>query len=194
ANEELNTINEEMQSRNVELAELNDDLVNLLGSMNMPIVMTGNDLRIRRFTPMAEKALRLISTDVGRPIADLKPRIDVPNLEEILQRVLDTLQPHEQEVQDQDGRLYLMRVRPYRTADNRIDGTVLQMLDVTELKRSMEEVRHARDYAEAIVNTVREPLAVLDQNLTIQNANPAFYQALALSDRATRGQTIYEVA
>src|SRR5207253_3756693 len=133
ANEELNTINEEMQSRNAELAELNDDLINLLGSMNMPIVMTGNDLRIRRFTPMAEKVLRLISTDVGRPLADLKPRIDVPDLEEILQRVVDTLQPHEQEVQDREGRFYLMRVRPYRTADNRIDGAVLQLLDVTDL-------------------------------------------------------------
>ena len=164
SNEELNTINAEMQSRNAELAQLNNDLINLLGSMNMPIVMTGSDLRIRRFTPSAEKVLRLISTDVGRPIADLKPRINVPNLEEILQQVLDTLQPHEQEVQDRDGRLYLMRVRPYRTADNRIDGAVLQMLDVTDLKRSLEEVKHARDYAEAIVNTVREPLVVLDQN------------------------------
>src|SRR5204863_10162011 len=94
-NEELNTINQEMQSRNAELAELNDDLINLLGSMNMPILMTGGDLRIRRFTPMAEKVLRLISADVGRPIADLKPRIDVANLEDVLQHVVDTLQPHE---------------------------------------------------------------------------------------------------
>jgi len=123
SNEELNTINGEMQSRNADLARINDDLINLLGSMNMPIVMTGNDLRIRRFTAVAEKALCLISTDIGRPIADLKPRIDVPNLEAILQGVIDTLQPHEQEVQDQEGRSYLMRVRPYRTADNHIDGT-----------------------------------------------------------------------
>src|SRR5260370_19485959 len=176
-----------MQRRNGELAVLHDDLINLIGSMNIPIVMTGNDLRIRRFTPMAEKALRLIATDVGRPIADLNPRIDVPNLEGILQHVLDTLQPHEQEVQDREGRLYLMRVRPYRTADNRIDGTVLQLLDVTELKRSLEEVRHARDYAEAIVNTVGEPLPVLDSNLAILNANPAFYETLGVTQRATRG-------
>ena len=91
SNEELNTINVEMQSRNTELKQINDDLSNLLGSMNVPIVMTGSDLRIRRFTPIAEKALRLISTDMGRPIADLKPRINVPDLEEILRRVLDTL-------------------------------------------------------------------------------------------------------
>ena len=154
ANEELNTINAEMQSRNAELGQLNNDLINLLASMNMPIIMTGSDLRIRRFTPMAEKVLRLIPSDAGRPITDLQPRINVPHLEDT-DRVLDTLQPHEQEVQDQEGRSYLMRVRPYRTADNRIDGTVLQLLDVSDLKRSMEEVRHARDYAQAIVNTVR---------------------------------------
>lgn len=87
-----------------------------------------------------------------------------------------------------------MRVRPYRTADNRIDGTVLQLLDVSDLKRSMEEVRYARDYAEAIVNTVREPLVVLDQNLAIRNANRAFYDALELTQGAALGQSVYEVA
>lgn len=75
SNEELNTLNAEMQSRNAELSQLNNDLINLLASMNMPIVMTGRDLRIRRFTPIAEKVLRLIPTDTGRPITDLKPRI-----------------------------------------------------------------------------------------------------------------------
>jgi two-component system CheB/CheR fusion protein len=193
ANEELHTVNMEMHSRNAELAQINDDMANLLSSMNMPIVMTGSDLRIRRFTPTAEKVLRLIATDTGRPIADLKPRINVPNLEEILQQVIDTLQPYEKEVQDVEGRLYLMRVRPYRTADNRIDGTVLQLLDVSDLKRSLEEARHARDFAEAIVNTVREPLVVLDQSLAVQNANRAFYEALGLNQGAALGQTLYAV-
>ncbi len=194
ANEELHTINAEMQSRNTDLARLNDDLMNLFSSLNMPIMITGSDLRIRRFTPTAEKVLRLIASDVGRPIADLKPRINVSDLEEILQRVVDTLQPHEQEVQDQEGRQYLMRVRPYRTGDNRIDGTVLQLADVSDLKRSLEEVKYARDYAENIVNTVREPLVVLDHNLAIQNANRAFYDALGLAQGAAAGQTIYEAA
>ena len=193
SNEELNTINAEMQSRNAELKQLTDDLVNLLGSMNVPIVMTGSDLRIRRFTPLAEKTLRLIATDVGRPIADLKPRINVPDLEEILRRVLDTLQPYEQEVQDREGRSYLMRVRPYRTADNRIDGTVLQLLDVTDLKRSLEEVKYARDYAEAIVNTVREPLVVLNEKQAIQIANKAFYDALEQPPGTTLGKNIFDV-
>jgi len=192
SNEELNTINTEMQSRNAELKQINDDLVNLLGSMNMPIVMTDAELRIRRFTPVAEKSLRLIATDVGRPISDLKPRINVPNLEEILERVLETLQPCEMEVHDREGRSYLMRVRPYRTTDNRIDGTVLQLLDVTDLNRSLQEVKHARDYAEAIVNTIREPLAVLEQNYAIRNANQAFYDLVELPREAIVGKSIFE--
>jgi two-component system CheB/CheR fusion protein len=194
ANEELNTINAEMQSRNVDLARLNDDLINLLGSMNMPIVMTGSDLRIRRFTPMAEKVLRLISTDVGRPIADLKPRINVANLEDILRQVVDTLEPREQEVHDEEGRQYLMRVRAYRTADHRIDGTVLQLVDVSELKRSMEQVRQARDYAESVVNTVREPLVVLDRTCTIRDVNSAFHASFGIPESAALGRSIFEVA
>jgi two-component system CheB/CheR fusion protein len=194
SNEELHTINAEMQGRNAELAQVNDDLINLLGSMNMPIVMTGRDLRIRRFTPVAEKALRLIPTDIGRPIADLKPRINVPDLEDVLHHVLDTLQPYEREVEDHEGRSYLMRVRPYRTGDDRIDGTVLQLLEVSEIKRSLERAKHARAYAETIVNTIREPLVVLDERLTIRDANRAFYDAIGLPEGTATGTAIDEVA
>ncbi len=193
SNEELHTVNDEMHSRNADLMRTNDDLNNLLSSINTPIVMTGGDLRIRRFTPTAESVLRLIPTDIGRPIADLKPRINVQNLEEILRRVVDTLEPWEQEVQDTEGRLYLMRVRPYRTADNRIDGSVLQLLDVTELRRGLEETRQARDYAEAVVNTVREPLVVLDQDLAIHSANRAFCNALGVAPSELPGKSIYGI-
>jgi two-component system, chemotaxis family, CheB/CheR fusion protein len=194
ANEELNTINAEMQSRNSELGQLNDDLVNLLSSMNMPIVMTGSDLRIRRYTPVAGKVLHLIGADVGRPISDLKPRINVPDLENILRHVLETLIPDEREVQDQEGRWYLMRIRPYRTTDNRIEGAVLQLLDVGDLKRSLEELKLARDYAQAIVDTVREPLVVLDRGFTIQNANSSFYEFADLPSTTALGRSIFEIA
>jgi two-component system CheB/CheR fusion protein len=157
-------------------------------------VMTGRDQRIRRFTPIAERTLRLIASDIGRPIADLKPRINVPDLEQVLSRVMETLQPSEREVEDQEGRSYLMRVRPYRTGDDRIDGTVLQLLDVTELKRSLEEARYARDFSEAIVNTIREPLAVLDDQLVIRKANRAFCDAMHLPEKSAVGKNIFEAA
>jgi two-component system, chemotaxis family, CheB/CheR fusion protein len=194
SNEELHTINTELQSRNAEMAQVNDDLINLLGSMNMPIVMTGRDLRIRRYTPLAEKALRLIPTDIGRPIADLKPRINVPDLEDVLHHVLDTLQPYEREVEDPEGRSYLMRVRPYRTGDDRIDGAVLQLLDVSDIKRSLERTKYARDYAETIVNTIREPLVVLDEQLIIRDANRAFCDAMGLPEGSATGKAIIETS
>jgi two-component system CheB/CheR fusion protein len=175
SNEELRTINGEMQSRNADLAQLNDDLTNLLSSMNMPVVMISQDLRIRRFTPKAEIVLRLIASDVGRPISDLQPRINVPDLEPILREVLDSLRPYEQEVQDQEGNWHVLRVRPYRTSDNRIDGAVIQLVDIGELKRTLESVREARDYAQAIVDTVRAPLVILSESWQIQDANRSFY-------------------
>ncbi|AXC14621.1 Chemotaxis protein methyltransferase CheR [Acidisarcina polymorpha] len=191
SNEELTTTNEEMQSRNRELAQLNNDLVNLLSSMQMPIVMLDSDLRIRRFTPNAEQVLNLIPTDVGRPISDLKPRINVPDIGELLEHVIESLQPVEREVQHEDGRWYSMRIQPYKTADNRIEGAVLQLLDIHQLKLAMEEVKQARDYANAIIETVREPLLVLDEKLCVQTANHAFFEVFDTTAEETLKKSIY---
>lgn len=137
-NEELTTVNEEMQNRNAELQRINNDLINLLSSVNIPIVMLGGDLRIRRFTPHAEKILNLIPADVGRPISDFRLKINVPDLKSLCQGVTDTLAAREREVQDSEGRTYSMWIRPYRTSDNRIDGVVLALMDITDRKRTAE--------------------------------------------------------
>ena len=86
-NEELTTVNEELANRNYELAQTNNDLVNFLAAVSIPVIMVGNGLRIRRFTPHAAKALNLIPTDVGRPMSDLKPNINVPDLERKIQEL-----------------------------------------------------------------------------------------------------------
>ncbi len=192
-NEELNTVNAEMQGRNAELTQANNDLLNLLSSMNTPVVMLSADLRIRRFTPSAESVLHLIPTDTGRPISDLNHRLSVPNLDQVLRGVLDTLISFEEEVQDHEGRWYTMRVRPYRTSTNRIEGAVLELHEVSELKKNLEEIRDARDYAQAIVDTVRAPLVVLDQKLCVQNANRSFYDFFDTSASESVGRNIYEV-
>ena len=193
ANEELTTTNEEMQGRNSELSQLNNDLVNILSSMKMPIMMLTNDLRIRRYTPIAEKVLSMIPTDIGRPISDLKPRINVPDLEELLGEVIQSGQPFERDVQHQNGRWYSLRIQPYRTAEDRVDGAVLQLMDIDQLKQAMEEVTHGRTYAEAIIETIREPLLVLDQGLRIQTANRAFFETFQTSAGKTIGSSIFEV-
>jgi two-component system, chemotaxis family, CheB/CheR fusion protein len=129
-NEELTTVNEELQNRNDELSRVNNDLNNLLSSVSIPIVMLGNDLRIRRFTPVAEKVMNLIPTDIGRPITDIKTNLRIQDLRQSVTRVIDSLEIQENEVEDNTGRWYSMRIRPYRTLDNKIDGVVIVLIDL----------------------------------------------------------------
>jgi len=129
ANEELHTVNEEMQHRNELLTQLNNDLTNLLNSVNLPMVMVGPDLSVRRFTPQATKVLGLTSTDVGRPITRLKLKIDVDNLEQMMLDVISELRAKEHKVRDASGHLCELRLSPYRTSDNRIEGVVLSVLN-----------------------------------------------------------------
>jgi two-component system CheB/CheR fusion protein len=136
-NEELTTVNEELQNRNDELSKVNSDLSNLLSSVNIPIIMLGNDLRVRRFTPMAEELMNLISSDIGRPITDIKPNLKMPEMKQAIQRVIDSLEIQEFRVEDTEGRWYSMRIRPYRTLDNKIDGVVIVLLDI-EARRAKQ--------------------------------------------------------
>lgn len=193
ANEELTTTNDEMRGRNSELGQLNNDLVNLLSSLQIPILMLDSNLRIRRYTPVAEQVLNLISSDVGRPFSDLKPKIHLPELESLLARVVKSSKPVEREVQDQEEHWYSLRIHPYRVGENAVDGAVLQLLDIDQLRRSVEEVKSARDYAETILATVREPLLVLNQELCVQTANRAFYETLQTSAAETLNQRFDEL-
>lgn len=125
AKEELTTTNEQLQKRNAELGRLNDDITNLLAAANVPMVSLGVDLRIRRFTPAAGKLLNLLPTDVGRPISDLSFTVEIPDVLDLVSDAVDTVRPREREVRGNNGHVYQLRVHPYRTADNRIDGAVI---------------------------------------------------------------------
>ncbi len=129
-NEELNTVNEELQGRNEELSRVNSDLINLLASVEIAIVMVASDLRIRRFTPMAERVLNLIASDIGRPISDIKPNIDCPDLEQLITSAIDTITVKERNVRDRKGAWYSMRIRPYKNIENKIDGAVVALFRI----------------------------------------------------------------
>src|SRR5438105_4208960 len=133
-NEELTTLNEELSNRNLEMMQLTNELNNLLASTQMPIVMVDNELTVRRATPAARGAFNILPTDIGRPLSELRPNIDVPDLENILREVIETLGTRERKVTDNDGRQYSLRIRPYRTTDNRIDGAVLTLVDIDATK------------------------------------------------------------
>src|SRR5690242_6804714 len=100
--------------------------------------MLGNDLTIRRFTPLAERIFNLMPADVGRRLSDLSRAILVPDLDASLQDVIDNLTPVEREAQDREGHWYLLRIRPYRTRENKIDGAVILLVDIDELLRVID--------------------------------------------------------
>jgi two-component system CheB/CheR fusion protein len=129
ANEELHTVNEEMQHRNELLTQLNNDLTNLLYSVSLPIVMVGADLSVRRFTPQAASALGLESTDIGRPMPRLRLKLDMGKLEQNMLDVIQQVKSQELKVQNSDGKWCALRIVPYRTMDNRIDGVVLSVMN-----------------------------------------------------------------
>jgi two-component system CheB/CheR fusion protein len=172
--EELQTVNEELRNRNLALVQASNDLLNLFNSVNIPVVMLGNDLKIRHFTPPTEKMMNVRAADIGRPIRDIRLNLMMDDMEPMLHEVLDTLVAKELEVKDRSGRSHLLRVRPYRTTDNKIEGLVVVLLDIDQIRRGEEAMRQARDFSQKIIDTVPIPLAVLDKNLAIRDSNQAF--------------------
>ena len=171
-NEELVTVNEELQNRNLELNTSTNDMINLLDSVHMAVVMVGQDLRIRRFTPTAEKMLKLIPSDLGRRINDLKLPMAFPELQPLLAKVVETVRAQEQEVLTEDGCWYLLRIRPYRNLDDSVDGAVIMFVDVNTLKelqealrRRVEELamadRSKDEFLALLAHELRNPLAPL---------------------------------
>jgi two-component system, chemotaxis family, CheB/CheR fusion protein len=128
-NEELTTVNDELRNRNLEITQINNDLTNLLGSINIGILMLSNDLTIRRFTPPAQKVFGLIPADVGRPFTNLNPSLDGADLQSLIQGVMLNLAPVETRVKGREGNQYHIQILPYRTVDNKIEGVVITVLD-----------------------------------------------------------------
>jgi two-component system, chemotaxis family, CheB/CheR fusion protein len=129
ANEELHTVNEEMQHRNELLTQLNNDLTNVLQNVSLPIVMVAGDLSVRRFTPQAAEMLGLTPNDIGRPLPRLRLKIDMGNLEHNMLDAIQYVESKKFRVQNNDGKWCILRVVPYRTMDNRVDGVVLSVVN-----------------------------------------------------------------
>jgi two-component system CheB/CheR fusion protein len=193
-NEELNTVNEELSGRNEELARINSDLVNLLNGVQMAIVIVANDLRIRRFTPVAERVLNLIPGDIGRPISQIKPNINCPDLEQLITEVIDTMSVQHREVQDLQGRSFSLTIRPYKNVDNRIDGAVLALYDVDEMRRHEQDANHARAISEIVLNASPDPMVILDGDLRVRNMNLAFCAAFKTQKADAEQRLFFEMA
>jgi two-component system CheB/CheR fusion protein len=164
-NEELTTVNDELQNRNHEVTQVNSDLVNLLATVDIPLLILDRERRIRRFTPRARSILNVLASDVGRPFDDIKTNIAVPDLDRQIAEVVETLVMRESEVQDRDGRWYRMQIRPYKTTDNRIDGAILSLVDIHALTQLVGEAQQARKEAEQANVAKDQFLAVLSHEL-----------------------------
>jgi two-component system CheB/CheR fusion protein len=189
-NEELMTVNAEMQNKIEQMAKMQDDMKNLLDNMHVGTIFLDRHLAIRRFTRDASRVFRLMASDLGRPLADIRSEAAGSDLIADAQSVLDTLVPVERELQAVDGTWYLARIQPYRTLDNVIDGVVLTFADVTERVKAIA-ARKALAIAVATIETVHMPLLVTDAALNIVSANAAFYSAFGGSQQNTVGHNFF---
>ncbi len=183
ANEELETsreelviMNSELQGKVMQLSDLSSDMENLLVSTAIGTVFLDSRLNIRRFTPAMTGVFNLIPSDVGRPISDITSKFADYDLSASAREVLRTLQQREAEVQSKEGAWFSIRMLPYRTVDNLIDGVVVSFVDITGVKKAEKIADDARSLAETITDTMREALLVLDGNLQVVLGQQGFLQ------------------
>jgi two-component system CheB/CheR fusion protein len=189
-NEELITVNAELQAKIEQLAGMQNDMKNLLDNISVGTIFLDQHLVIRRYTREAARIYPLVASDVGRPLADIKPSLEGDDLLNDALSVLDTLVPCEREVRTSGGTWFLARIQPYRTLDNMIDGVVLTFTDITERIKTIAE-REARELAEAVVDAVREPLIVLDGAFNVVSASRSFYRRFQLAPDEVVGHSLY---
>ena len=207
-NEELVTSKEELQALNEELTALNsqlqetlerqrdtsNDLQNILDSTGVATLFLDGELNIRFFTPTAKSLFRVIATDIGRPLADLTLLGTDPDLIADARAVLTSLAPLGREIMAENGTWYIRRILPYRTQDNRIEGVVITFADISEMKAAEREIQAARAYSDSIIDTIRQPLVVLDEQLCLVSANRSFYSAFGLEPVEVVGKSLVTVA
>ena len=177
-NEELNTLNDELRNRNAALTRLNDDLENLLAAVEIPILFVGTDLRLRRFNATAGTLLNLAANHVGQPLSGVKSRIEISNLGRLTTDVVETQAPADVEVQDADGKWYLLRIRPYHSSDSGVDGAIIALVDIDTLKRSVTVAEDATSRATMLAQAGGLLASSLDYEATLESvtrlSTPAF--------------------
>ncbi len=183
SNEELITVNEELRMRNDELDRANDDMNNLFASVQMTVVMVWRDMRIRRFTPLAQQLFNFLPTDIGRSITDMRLNLEIPQFSQLLSQVIEQGVAKELEVRSPEEHIYLLRIMPYRTGGKQVDGAVIILIDIDALaraqealKRRVEELaiadRHKNEFLAILAHELRNPLVPLRNAAQILKISP----------------------
>lgn len=175
-NEELLTVNNEHQIKIRELGALNDDVNNLIKSIDIGTVFLDADLKVRKFTPTAQESINLMEQDIGRPISHFAHQFVDFDLDAHVNQAMEALVSDEYEVQHKDGRWLLLRIAPYRTHANQITGVVMTMVDITDLKHTAQEAERNQRYGKTILNSLSAQIAVVDKDGIIREVNEAWRQ------------------
>ena len=192
-NEELTTINAELQAKIEQLAGMQSDMKNLLDNISVGTIFIDDHLNVRRFSREAAKVYRLITTDVGRPLGDIKSDLDDDDLLAKAQTVIDTLIPYEREVRTIGGDWYLARIQPYRTLENVIDGVVMTFSNISARIAAELAEQEVHDIAEGIINAIGKPMLILDGSFNVISASGAFYHEFGVLPAETQGRQIYSL-
>jgi PAS domain S-box-containing protein len=193
SNEELTTLNDELKNRNQALGVLSDNQTNLIKNVDPAVVMVDNRLRIRLFTPSAQKLLNLIPSDTGLPISNIRIGISVPELDKSILEVIKTLSPLNSEVTDEKGRFYEMRIRPYVTEDNRIDGAVLSFIDINELREHENKLQIEETKYRTLAENSPDIIARFDRKQRYLYVNSIVEKIMGISAKNFIGKTDAEI-
>jgi two-component system, chemotaxis family, CheB/CheR fusion protein len=198
-NEELMTVNTEHQAKIEELSKVSDDLLNLLNSTDMAMIFLDNNLYIRRYTPSISGLFNIIKSDIGRPLSHVTSNLVYHDLIKDLESVLDTLNSKQLDVATKDGHWFNLRILPYRTADNVIGGLVVNFIDIDDHRKSAKnseelvKLKIAQSLAQGIVDTVREPLVILNADLKVISANHSFYRVFRTTPEDVENKPIFKM-
>ncbi|AUB61109.1 chemotaxis protein CheR [Methanobacterium subterraneum] len=190
-NEEMVTVNNELQMKIDELTQATDDMNNLFNSTEIAIIFLDRDLNIRRYTKEATNLIKMIESDVGRPFSDIATNLKYDNFTDDIQQVMDRVTFKETEIETEDGKWFQTRIMPYKTFKNVIDGVVITFNNITERKEQITDALDALELADSVVQTVREPLLVLDSKMKVVSANRSFYQTFKVTPENTIGKNLY---
>jgi two-component system CheB/CheR fusion protein len=188
-NEELTTVNQELKSKVDEAARSMSDLQNLMSATNIPTIFLDRTLNIQRFTPSAAPLFNLLFGDIGRPLSDLTPRLNYPEIGADARRVVELLTIVERETLSEDGRWFLVRLRPYLTGEERINGVVMTFVDITQRKQSEDDLRKSSERYRHLFNSIDEGFCVLEMiynerqeavDFRLLETNPAFTRLTGL--------------
>ncbi len=193
-NEELHTVNSQLQHKVRELEDGANDLTNLLAGTESATLFVDGKLCVKWFSPGTRELFDFIISDIGRPLSHFARKFDDEKLLPDAERVLSTLVVLEAEIKAADGRWFLRRMLPYRTLDNRIAGVVITFIDVTAHKKSTDASNEARIYAQAIIETIRQPLLVLDETMHVVSTNTSFQTMFEVGESEAIGKLVFDLA